>query len=92
MRGAFEPWHFLYLRPLPHGQGSFRPSLVLLLRLLFCLLDIRNQVGKFPRRELWRPVVSASSGFLHRLSESSSSCTSTPGDSTLFAGSPVAPL
>ncbi len=20
------PWHFLYLRPLPQGQGSFRPT------------------------------------------------------------------
>ena len=21
-----EPWHFLYFFPLPHGQGSFRPT------------------------------------------------------------------
>src|SRR4029077_10197190 len=24
---AFAPWHFLYFRPLPHGHGSFRPTL-----------------------------------------------------------------
>src|SRR3989304_4605534 len=24
---APEPWHFLYLRPLPQGQGSLRPTL-----------------------------------------------------------------
>ena len=25
---AYEasPWHFLYFRPLPHGQGSLRPT------------------------------------------------------------------
>src|SRR6188472_1017702 len=24
---AAAPWHFLYFFPLPHGQGSFRPTL-----------------------------------------------------------------
>jgi len=24
--GIYFPWHFLYLRPLPQGQGSFRPT------------------------------------------------------------------
>jgi hypothetical protein len=24
-----DPWHFLNLRPLPQGQGSFRPGLLL---------------------------------------------------------------
>src|SRR5580765_1221955 len=23
---AAAPWHFLYFFPLPHGQGSFRPT------------------------------------------------------------------
>lgn len=23
-----DPWHFLNFRPLPHGQGSFRPGLI----------------------------------------------------------------
>ncbi len=22
----YPPWHFLYFFPLPHGQGSFRPT------------------------------------------------------------------
>src|SRR5438094_936980 len=26
---AVAPWHFLYLRPEPHGQGAFRPILSL---------------------------------------------------------------
>ena len=25
-----EPWHFLYFLPLPHGQGSLRPGLMLI--------------------------------------------------------------
>src|SRR5581483_12127399 len=25
---AAAPWHFLNLRPLPHGHGSFRPTLL----------------------------------------------------------------
>jgi hypothetical protein len=24
---SFAPWHFLYFLPLPHGQGSLRPTL-----------------------------------------------------------------
>ena len=23
---GYEPWHFLYFFPLPHGQGAFRPT------------------------------------------------------------------
>jgi hypothetical protein len=24
---SYAPWHFLYFFPLPHGQGSLRPTL-----------------------------------------------------------------
>jgi PIN domain len=27
LKDQVAPWHFLYLRPLPHGHGSLRPTL-----------------------------------------------------------------
>src|SRR5690242_12694821 len=33
---AQTPWHFLYFFPLPHGQGSFRPTLSVVRRTGVC--------------------------------------------------------
>jgi hypothetical protein len=39
-----DPWHFLYLRPLPQGQGSFRAGLLLIFA-AFSPADDRKEVG-----------------------------------------------
>src|SRR6185436_16556945 len=61
-----EPWHFLYFLPLPHGQGSFLPTLgsSRLNVLMTSSPPVRAGTGPLPPA---MPVMSSRAGACDRL-------------------------
>src|SRR5262245_17882767 len=61
---AAWPWHFLYLRPLPHGHGSLRPTFGSSRRtvLITSSPPVRAGRGPDPNGAGWAPAGAAPPG------------------------------